>query len=50
MSEYDYDSERCYDCDGHFRHFEGCYFYRGEPFLDLEARVQLESILRETLG
>lgn len=26
--EFDHDSERCLDCDGHFRHFPGCPLYR----------------------
>lgn len=39
--EFDMDTERCPECDGHFRHFAPCPFYRGEPGLPLETRVAL---------
>jgi hypothetical protein len=44
--EFDYDSERCGECDGHFRHFPGCSWYRGEPVLTLAQRVQVEADVR----
>jgi hypothetical protein len=28
MSEFHFDTERCWECDGHFRHFPGCSEYR----------------------
>lgn len=43
--EFDYDSERCFDCDGHWRHFAGCVHYTGEPFLALEQRVELRALI-----
>ena len=44
--EFDFDSERCYDCDGHFRHFPGCRFYVGEPALTVQQRVQVHADIR----
>lgn len=49
FGHYDPISERCSDCDGHFRHFEGCPFYEGEPVLDLEARVRVAAIVTEVM-
>jgi hypothetical protein len=52
MSEFDYQSERCYDCDGHFRHFPGCSYYREDDSrnnIPLEIRLEVESILRDSL-
>lgn len=46
MSAFDYESERCLDCDGHFRHFQGCPDYVGEPALSLAQRVQVEAEVR----
>ena len=43
MSEFDRESERCLNCDGHFRHFPGCAFYTGEPVLSLEERVAVRA-------
>ena len=45
MSEYDIESERCIDCDGHFRHFEGCPWYVGEPVLSLADRLAVQRML-----
>lgn len=47
--EFDYESERCYDCDGHFRHFPGCDFYEGEPFTTVQQRVAIETMVREVM-
>lgn len=47
--EFDYESERCYDCDGHFRHFPGCSLYVGEPALSLEQRVSVAAMVREIM-
>jgi hypothetical protein len=38
---------RCYDCDGHYRHFDPCPEYTGEPALPVEARVALQAGLME---
>jgi hypothetical protein len=40
-------SERCYDCDGHFRHFPGCHEYTGEPALSLEQRLAVFTLVKE---
>jgi hypothetical protein len=39
MMEFHLGTERCFDCDGHWRHFEGCPWYKGEPALGLVERV-----------
>lgn len=45
MSEFDYQTERCPECDGHFRHFAPCPFYTGEPALSLEQRIAVEAMV-----
>lgn len=49
MSEFDYETERCLHCDGHFRHFEGCPYYTGEPVLDLITRLQVATAAQEIM-
>jgi hypothetical protein len=43
--EYDNETERCYDCDGHYRHFYPCPYYTGEPVLTLEERVAVRALV-----
>lgn len=45
---YDEDG-RCGDCDGHWRHFEGCALYTGEPYATLEQRWQIAAMV-DALG
>jgi hypothetical protein len=43
--EFDTDTNRCFDCDGKLRHFAGCPWYTGEPVLNLEQRVAVQSLI-----
>ena len=43
---YDEDG-RCFDCDGKYRHFQGCPEYRGEPALTLEQRVAVYAAVQQ---
>lgn len=38
---------RCFDsnCDGHYRHFQGCEFYEGEPLLSVQDRVAIYAMV-----
>lgn len=42
---FDHETNRCYDCDGKLRHFQGCPFYTGEPVLSLTQRLMLQEEL-----
>jgi hypothetical protein len=43
MYGFDPESERCIECDGHFRHFAPCSQYTGEPILNLQERVAMHA-------
>ena len=50
MSEFDYGTERCYDCDGHWKHFPGCPFYREDDPRNrssLETRLFIQTLIQE---
>lgn len=52
MLEFDGGTERCYDCDGHFRHFAPCPLFREDDprnSTSLFARLAVHTILNEVL-
>lgn len=47
--DFDSQSERCIDCDGHFRHFSPCPLAGGEPALSLAERVSVQALVNTAM-
>lgn len=48
--EFDMDSERCYECDGHWTHATWCSLFTQVSALTVEQRVEARAIAREIVG